>query len=99
MNHDEFYSRDYNVDEIEMDHRFVRCEKEMKIVIGIQLLFTIVTIGVAYYFGSGDPNEYTYILGLPAWWFLVILTTLVFMGIAVYITKFVLKDMSLDDEL
>lgn len=99
MKKEEFYDTNYNLDDIEMDPRFVICEKEMKLVLGIQILFTIITIAAAYILGKGDPNNYTYIMGLPAWWFAVIATSVIFTGIVIYIVKFKLVNMSLTDEV
>ena len=99
MKKEEFYETNYSLDEIEMDPRFIICEKEMKLVFGIQLIFTIVSITAAYLLGSGDPRNYSYILGLPTWWFAIIAISVIFAAIVMYITKYKLVDMSLTDEI
>lgn len=99
MKKEEFYDTNYNLEDIEMDPRFIICEKEMKLVLSIQILFTIVSIAAAYLLSKGDPNNYSYILGLPAWWFAVIATCVIFTGIVIYIVKFKLVNMSLTDEV
>jgi uncharacterized membrane protein YhdT len=99
MKREEFYETNYSLDEIEMDPRFIICEKEMKLVFVVQLIFTIVSITAAYLLGSGDPKNYSYILGLPTWWFAIIAISVLFTGIVIYITKFKLVDMDLADEV
>lgn len=98
MNKEEYYDRNYSFDEIEIDPRFKRCEKEMKITFGVQILFTLISVFVAYTLGKGPVEEYKYIMGLPAWWFAVIVVTIVFTFIVIGITKMVFKDMDLTDE-
>jgi uncharacterized membrane protein YhdT len=98
MNKEEYYDRNYSFDEIEIDPRFKRCEKEMKITFGVQILFTLISVFVAYTLGKGPVEEYKYIMGLPAWWFAVIVVTIVFTIIVIGITKMVFKDMDLTDE-
>ncbi|WMJ78444.1 MULTISPECIES: YhdT family protein [unclassified Sedimentibacter] len=99
MKKEEFYETNYSLDEIEMDPRFIICEKEMKLVFGVQIIFTLVSIIAAYLLGSGDPNNYSYILGLPTWWFAIIVISVIFTGVVIYITKFKLVDMELSDEV
>lgn len=98
MNKKEYYETNYNLEEIEVDPRFKVCEKEMKLTFIVQILFTAFTIGAAYILGKGDPKDYTYIMGMPAWWFAVILISFIFLGIVIYITKTTFTDMDLTDE-
>lgn len=99
MKKEEFYETDYDIDEIDSDPRFVICEKEMKLVLSIQIIFTIISIAAAYFLGSGDPNNYSYIMGLPVWWFAVILISVIFTGIVIYVTRYKLVNMNLTDEI
>ena len=98
MNKEEYYDRNYSFDEIEIDPRFKRCEKEMKITFGVQILFTLLTVFIAYTLGKGPVEEYKYIMGLPAWWFATVLIAVIFTCIVIGITKFVFQDMDLTDE-
>jgi len=98
MKKEEFYERNYSLDEIEADPRFIVCEREMKLVLGIQVAFTIASIAAAYFFGRGNPENYSYIMGLPLWWFAVILISVIFTAIVVWIVKFKLVNMNLTDE-
>lgn len=95
----EFYETKYSFDEIEVDPRFRICEKEMKLAFGVQIAFTLISVFVAYSLGSGDPKNYTYIMGLPAFWFASIVILFIFLGIIIFITKKVFKDMDLTDEV
>lgn len=99
MKREEYFDTNYEFDEIEDDPRFKVCEKEMKLVLSVQLAFTFLTIAAAYILGRGNPADYTYILGIPAWWLAVILISFAFFGIVIYIVKFKLQDMSLTDEI
>lgn len=98
MKKEEFYDTNYNLEDIEMDPRFIICEKEMKLVLGIQVLFTVITIAIAYILGKGDPSNYSYIMGFPAWWFGVIASSVIFTVVVICIVKFKLVDMNLTDE-
>lgn len=98
MNMEEYNNTNYSFEEIEVDPRFKICEKEMKICFIVQILYTLLTIGIAYFIGRGDPKDYTYVMGVPAWWFSVILSSIIFMGIVIYITKVIFVDMDLTDE-
>lgn len=97
MTREEYFDRNYNFDEIDVDPRFIRCEKEMKITFAIWIIFAVLSIGLAYYLGRGPSESYRYIMGLPQWWFAAIVVTVIFSGIVIYITKFVFQDMPLDD--
>lgn len=98
MNKEEYFDRNYSFDEIEIDPRFKRCEKEMKIAFGVQILFTLISIFVGYTLSKGPVDQYDYIMGLPAWWFATVLVTVVFTFIVIGITKMVFRDMDLTDE-
>lgn len=95
----EYYETNYNIDEIEEDPRFKVCAKEMKITFGIQLIYTVITMTAAYVIGKGDPKDYTYIMGMPAWWFAVMVICLIFLGIIIFVTNKVFVNMDLHDEV
>jgi uncharacterized membrane protein YhdT len=98
MTKKEYFDRDYSFDEIEVDPRFKRCEKEMKITFAVQLLFTFLSVFAAYALGKGPAEQYSYTMGLPTWWFVTILITFVFTGIVIAVTKMTFKDMDLGDD-
>lgn len=52
----------------------------------------------AYMFEDTDVENYTYILGLPAWFFYSCVLGLIVINILVYLAvKFIFKDIDLDD--
>ncbi|WP_264740295.1 YhdT family protein [Cytobacillus firmus] len=51
------------------DPRFKIAEREAWIGIGLVLFNFVWWYGFAYGMGSGPAGEYTYIMGLPAWFF------------------------------
>lgn len=99
MKREEYFDTNYDFDEIEDDPRFIICEKEMKLVIAVQLAFTFSVISAGYFLGRGNPADYTYIFGLPAWFFAVLVISFIFFGIVIYVVKFKLQDMDLNDEI
>jgi uncharacterized membrane protein YhdT len=58
----------------------------------------VVSLVVAYTLGKGPVDQYTYVLGMPAWWFGAIVVTLFFAVIVIYISQFVFTDVELTDE-
>ena len=55
--------------------------------------------GFAYGLGSKPPEQYTYILGFPAWiFFSLILGTLLMIVLVWIVVKYVLTDIPLDDQ-
>lgn len=97
MEKQEYYSRDYDFDEIEVDARFIQCQKEMIISFSTWLAFTFVSILVAYGLGKGPVEKYKYILGLPQWWFGAIVVSVIFTFIVIFLSLFVFQDMELSD--
>ena len=67
------------------------------ITIATWVTFAVVSIVVAYGLGKGPVEEYTYVMGLPLWWFASIIVTIIFTFIVIGITMFVFKDMDLND--
>ena len=56
-----------------------------------------ISLAVAYGLGKGPVEEYKYILGLPQWWFAVIVVSVVFTFIVIFLSLFVFQDMELSD--
>lgn len=73
--------------------------REALIGVGLVLFNFIWWFGFAYGFGSKDPSEYTYIFGLPAWFFYSCVLGFVVMVVAViFVVKRFFVDVPLDDE-
>ncbi|WP_077324218.1 YhdT family protein [Virgibacillus siamensis] len=52
-----------------MDYRYKIANKEALIGVGLVIFNFVWWFVFAYGMGSKDPAEYTYIFGLPAWFF------------------------------
>lgn len=81
------------------DPRFKIAHREAFIGIGLAIFNFIWWYGFAYGLGSRPPEEYTYILGLPDWFFYSCVVGFILMSaLIIVITKFVLKEVPLDAE-
>jgi len=81
------------------DHRFKIANREALIGVGLAIFNFIWWYGFAYGLGSKDPAEYTYIFGLPSWFFNS--CVLGFIVMAILVTVIVKKwfvNIPLDDE-
>jgi uncharacterized membrane protein YhdT len=91
-------SRNYDIRDIEIDPRFKIAYKEMLLTLGVWFLFMVVSLVVAYTLGKGPVDQYTYVLGMPAWWFGAVVVSAIFAVIVIYISQFVFTDVELTDE-
>ena len=81
------------------DQRFKIAHKEALIGIGLVILNFTIWYGFAYGLGSGDPAEYTYVFGFPAWFFYSCIAGTVFMIVLVWLVmKLFFTEVSFDDE-
>jgi uncharacterized membrane protein YhdT len=55
---------------VDKNPRFRQANKEALWTLGLYAFYFLWWYGFAYGLGSGDPKEYSYILGFPAWFFL-----------------------------
>jgi uncharacterized membrane protein YhdT len=83
---------------IEEDPRLKIAFREMLMTFGLCIVYTLVTLAMDWSIGmSKPPQEYSYILGYPAWFFLgIIVCPLVFFSVIVFLVTRVFKDMSLE---
>ncbi len=79
------------------DPRYKQCNKEALMGIGLGILNLIWWYAWGYGLGSTSPEKYTYVFGLPMWFFMsCIVGAILFSGLTiVMVTKF-FKDMHLD---
>lgn len=78
--------------------RFTQTSKEALWGVGLFIVYFLWWYGFGYGLGSGDPAEYTYVLGLPAWFFWsCVAGFVVFFLVSWGIVCFFFKDMPLDD--
>ncbi|WP_242222304.1 YhdT family protein [Bacillus cereus group sp. BfR-BA-01380] len=81
------------------DPRFRIAHREAWIGIGLAIINFVLWYGFAYGLGSGNPKEYTYILGFPAWFFYsCIMGFVVMVLLIVFVVRFVFQDVSFDEE-
>lgn len=92
-------AHDKQPNERPQDPRFKTAHKEAWIGVALAVFNFVWWYGFAYGLGGRPVDEYTYILGLPAWFFWSCVVGFVIMSIiTVVLAKFVLTDMPLDDD-
>lgn len=81
------------------DPRFKIAHREALIGVGLAVVHFIWWFGFAYGLGSRPVEEYTYIFGLPDWFFYSCVVGFILICITVIVlAKFVLKDVSFEEE-
>ncbi|MDP7980742.1 YhdT family protein [Bacillus sp. WLY-B-L8] len=81
------------------DPRFRIAHREAWIGIGLAVINFLIWYGFAYGLGSGNPKDYAYILGFPAWFFYsCIVGFIVMVLLIVFVVRFVFQDVSFDEE-
>lgn len=79
------------------DPRFKISDHEAKIGVGIVIANFIWWFAFAYGLGSKDVSNYSYVFGLPAWFFYsCVLGFIVFTIVIIVVVKKFLKDIPLD---
>lgn len=72
--------------------------RETWAVLGLYLLFFVWWYATAYGFG-GDPAQYSYILGFPAWFFYSCIVGYVGISLLLWVVvKYFFKDIPFDEE-
>ncbi len=80
-----------------MDRRFRQARREALWSVLLALLFFLWWYGFAYGLGSGDPGQYSMVMGLPAWFFYSsVLGPALFCCLAWLMVKFLFKEVSLE---
>lgn len=81
------------------DKRYRIANREALIGVALVVVNFALWYGFAYGMGGGDPKDYTYIMGFPAWFFYsCIMTTVLMIVVIAVLLKFVFKEVELDDE-
>ena len=84
---------------VNMDSRFKIAHKEAWIGVGLVIVNFALWYGFAYGLGSGDPTQYTYVFGFPAWFFYsCIVTTIVMIVLIWLVMKLFFTEVPLDGE-
>jgi len=80
------------------DYRFKIANREALIGVGLAIFNFIWWYAFAYGLGSENPSEYTYIFGLPAWFFYSCVVGFIVMAILVIvIVKWFFVEVPFDD--
>ena len=83
----------------QQDPRFKIAHREAWIGIGLAIVHFIWWFGFAYGLGSRPVEEYSYIFGLPDWFFYSCVVGFILICITIILlAKFVLKEVSFDEE-
>ncbi len=78
--------------------RFQIANLEALIGVALVMINFAIWFGFAYGLGSGDPTEYQYILGFPAWFFYSCIAGSIFMIFLIWLTiKIFFKDVPFED--
>ena len=73
--------------------------REALIGVGVAIFNFILWFGFAYGLGSKDPSEYTYVFGLPAWFFYsCVLGFVVMVALIIIVIKKFFVEVPLDEE-
>lgn len=73
--------------------------KETFAVLALYLLFFLWWYFTAYGLGSGDPTEYKYVFGFPAWFFYSCIAGYVGITVLLWlVVKFVFTDIPFEEE-
>lgn len=80
------------------DKRFQIANREALIGVALVMINFAIWFGFAYGLGTGDPTEYQYILGFPAWFFYSCIAGSIFMIFLIWLTiKIFFKDVPFED--
>jgi uncharacterized membrane protein YhdT len=82
------------------DPRFKIANREAWIGIILVIINFVWWYGFAYGLGSGPVEEYTYIMGLPAWFFFSCVAGFILMVVLVALAiKFLFKEVPFEDDM
>lgn len=81
------------------DKRYRVANREAWIGVGLVIVNFAIWYGFAYGLGSGDPSDYSYVLGFPAWFFYSCIAGTGFMIVLIFIViKFFFKEVDFEEE-
>ncbi len=83
---------------VSRDPRFTQANKEALFSLAAYALYFVWWFVSAFCLGDGDPERYTYVLGLPAWFFYSCVLGFPMISLVVWImVRMFFRDMPLDD--
>lgn len=81
------------------DWRYAQANREALLTLGAYALYFAWWYACAYGLGGGDPEEYSYIFGLPAWFFTSCIAGYPLLSVLLWVmVRRGFKDIPLDDE-
>ncbi|MEA4965562.1 MAG: DUF997 family protein [Oscillospiraceae bacterium] len=81
-------SRDYDVKDVDIDPRFQVCRREFLFCCVIFVVFAAAMLFCVFVIGGGDPSNYIYILGIPQWYFaIVVVCVLTAVAVSILLDK------------
>ncbi|MFB0972203.1 MAG: YhdT family protein [Neofamilia sp.] len=105
----QFSNNTYSVEELEsakneitspegyiLDPRYKECNREAKLGLGLGILNLVMWFAFGYGIGSGPVDAYTYVMGLPLWFFLSCIVTPIVIIILMFIITGKMDDMPLE---
>ncbi|TWD97469.1 putative membrane protein YhdT [Neobacillus bataviensis] len=82
-----------------VDKRFKIAHKEALIGVILVIINFIIWYGFGYGLGSANVKDYTYVFGLPAWFFYsCILGSIVMIILVIFTVRYLFKDIPFDVE-
>ncbi|MDS9472244.1 YhdT family protein [Sporosarcina pasteurii] len=82
------------------DPRFKIAHREARLGVGLAIFNFIWWFGFAYGLGSRPVEDYTYIFGLPDWFFYsCVVGFLLMSALVIVVTKYFLTEVSFDEEV
>lgn len=84
---------------LKRDHNYIKvANREALIGVGLAIFNFIWWFGFAYGLGRQDPSDYSYVFGLPAWFFYSCVLGLVVMVIVVIVVvKYLFVEIPIDE--
>jgi uncharacterized membrane protein YhdT len=80
--------------------RFAQADREALLTLALYAFYFLWWYGFAYGLGGGDPKEYSYILGFPAWFFFSCIAGCPVLTLALWVVlRKGFRDMPLDARL
>ncbi len=80
--------------------RFSQADREALLALALYIGYFIWWYAFAYGLGGGDPAEYSYVLGFPAWFFFSCIAGFPVLTVAVWVVvRCWFKDMPLDSDV
>ncbi|UOQ94496.1 YhdT family protein [Halobacillus shinanisalinarum] len=81
------------------DHRFMIANREAIIGVALAVINFVWWFAFAYGLGSKPPEEYSYVFGLPAWFFYsCVVGFILIAALVIFVVKFLFVEVSFEDE-